>query len=360
MLPTPNPTVLSIDPYVPGKHGEDSAINRPLKLSANESSLGPAPGAVAALKKLSIDAHRYPDGDAKALRDALSERFEIPSDRIVCGAGSDELIALTCQAYLKPGDEILYPEHGFLMYAISALASGGVPKTAPEKNCRADIGALLDAVTPKTKIVFLANPNNPTGSYVTRQELADLQAGLPSHVLLVVDGAYREYVEQPDYSSGIELVSAGKQNVLVTGTLSKIFGLGGLRVGWAYGSDHLVDVLNRVRGPFNVSSAAQVAAVEALNDHEWEEKVRRLNNDQIGPLTQRITALGLRVYSTVANFILIDLGSDTKRIKVDQALQSKGIFLRQVSAYGLGTCLRMTIGTEAENDRVLEALSVLL
>ncbi len=355
--PVPNPEILRIRPYVPGQHGEETADLKPLKLSANESALGPSPKAVAALHAAAATAHRYPDGDAAALRAALAARYGIPADQIVCGAGSDEVIALTCQAYLQRGDEVVYPEHGFLMYALSTLAAGGVPRTAPERGLRTDVGALLAAVSDKTKIVFLANPNNPTGSYISMRELAELQAGLPAHVLLVVDGAYREYVEQPDFSTGLELVAAGKENVLVTGTLSKIFGLGGLRVGWAYGAPALIDVLNRVRGPFNVAAPAQAAAVAALGDRAFEERVRRLNNDQLAPLTQRLQGMGLTVYPSVANFVLIDFGEAARRVQVDTALQAQGLYLRQVAAYGLPTCLRMTLGTEAENARVLQALT---
>lgn len=359
--PAPNASVLEINPYVPGKHGEETGDGLPpLKLSANESALGPSPKVIEALEAHATQAHRYPDGDASDLRAALAARYDIPADQITCGAGSDEIIALTCQAYLAPGDEVLYPQHGFLMYKISALAAGGVPKTAPETDLRTDVQALLAAVTERTKIVFLANPNNPTGSYISRQELADLQAGLPPHVLLVVDGAYREYVERPDYSSGIDLVQAGAENVLVTGTLSKIFGLGGLRVGWGYGAPYLIDILNRVRGPFNVNAPAMAAACAAVRDIGFEEQVRRLNNDQIGPLTQRLQGLGLTVYPTVGNFLLIDFGDEARRIAIDAALQDQGIFIRQVAAYGLPTCLRMTIGTEAENARVLETLAAAL
>ena len=365
--PTPTPSILEITPYVPGKHAPAGARTSagapaplPLKLSANESALGPSPKAIAALEAQAARAHRYPDGDATELRAALAERYQVPANQLVCGAGSDELIALTCQAYLAPGDEVLYPEHGFLMYKISALAAGGTVKTAPERGLRTDVAALLAAVSDKTKIVFLANPNNPTGSYITRRELADLHAGLPPHVLLVVDGAYREYVAQPDYSSGIELVSAPAQNVLVTGTLSKIFGLGGLRVGWAYGPPPLIDILNRVRGPFNVNALALAAATAAVQDRAFEARVRQLNNDQIGPLTQGLQDLGLSVYPSVGNFLLIDFGEEARRLRIDAALQAQGIFIRQVAAYGLPTCLRMTIGTQGENARVLTALSELL
>ena len=360
MRPNPNKSVLNISPYVPGKHGEEQDGHTPLKLSANESALGPSPKAIEALAAMADQAHRYPDGGASNLREALALRYDLLAEQFVCGAGSDEVIVLTCQAYLAPGDEVLYPDHGFLMYKISALAAGGVPTTAPETNLRTDVQALLAAVTERTKIVFLANPNNPTGSYITRQELADLHAGLPPHVLLVIDGAYREYVEQPDFSTGLELVEAGAENVLVTGTLSKIFGLGGLRVGWGYGAPHLVDVLNRVRGPFNVSVPAMDAAAAALGDTAFEERVRRLNNDQLGPLTQRLMGMGLHVYPSVGNFLLIDFGDEARRIAVDEGLQAQGMFIRQVAAYGLPTCLRMTLGTEAENARVLDAIAALI
>ena len=263
--PRPRPGILEITPYVGGK-AEAKGAARTIKLSANESALGPSPKAIAAIEAAALEAHRYPDGGTDRLRAAIAERFELDPAQIVCGSGSDELIHLLTFAYAGPGEEVIYSAHGFLMYRLSALGTGATPVAAPESNLRTDVDAILAAVTSRTRMVFIANPNNPTGSYITADELSRLHAGLPDDVVLVIDAAYAEYVHRDDYTSGQELVDRA-DNVVMTRTFSKLFGLGALRLGWAYGSPAIVDVLHRVRGPFNVNSLAQTAGVAALEDH---------------------------------------------------------------------------------------------
>ncbi|MBI3275094.1 MAG: aminotransferase class I/II-fold pyridoxal phosphate-dependent enzyme, partial [Methylocystis sp.] len=257
--PVPRPGVLAIDPYVPGKSPAPGAA-RVFKLSANETPLGPSPAAIEALRKLAPDIAAYPDGAATRLRRAIGVRYELDPARIVCGAGSDEIFALLAHAYVGLGDEGVYSQHGFLEYKIVILAAGGAPIAAPETNYTASVDAILANVTDKTKIVFVANPNNPTGTFLPVAEINRLARLLPSDALLVLDGAYAEYVRRDDYDAGIELVSAS-ENVVMTRTFSKIFGLAGLRLGWAYAPAHVCDALNRIRGPFNVSSAAIEAGV---------------------------------------------------------------------------------------------------
>ena len=358
--PQPVPSILEISAYVPGAQGKGEGGEPPLKLSANESALGPSPQAIAALQAKAADAHRYPEADPYELRHALAKRYNLPAQQFICGAGSDEILTFAAQTFLRPGDEALYPEHGFLMYKISTLAAGGAPKTAPEKGLQVDVDALLAAVTGRTRLVWLANPGNPTGSIISGAEVRRLHEGLPKDVMLVLDGAYQEFVEDPAFSNGTELVLEGAENVLVTGTLSKMFGLGGLRVGWGFAAPYVIDLLNRVRGPFNISVPSLAAAVAALQDPEHERKVLRTNNDQIAALKAELEAMGLQVHPTFTNFMLIDFGTEEERKRIDTALQAQGIFIRQVAAYGLPTCLRMTLGTREENTRVLSALRQLV
>ena len=252
--PTPRPGIMDIKPYVPGKSGDDDG--RPvIKLSSNESALGPSPRAVEAAKRAAETMVRYPDGAATVLREAIGRRWGLDPARIVCGCGSDELLEMLLRAYAGPGDEVLYSQYGFAVYPIATMAAGATPVTAPERDYRTDVDAMLAAVTERTRVVFLANPNNPTGSYIPAAEMQRLRAGLPDHVLLVVDSAYAEFVDRDDYSAGAELVDAG-DNTVMTRTFSKIYALAGLRIGWLYGPPAIVDVLNRIRAPFNVCSVA--------------------------------------------------------------------------------------------------------
>ncbi len=252
-IPQPKAGILEIDPYVPGESSLPAGI-KPIKLSSNETPLGPSPKAVAAFHETAGTLERYPDGSATLLRAAIAARYGLNPSRIVCGAGSDELLTMLAHAYLGPGDEAIFTEHGFLLYRIIVLANGATPVVAPESNYRTDVDAILERVSERTKMVFLANPNNPTGTYISFDEVRSLRARLPGHVLLVLDAAYAEYVQRNDYEAGIELV-ATTENTVMTRTFSKIHGLAGLRLGWAYCPEAVADVLNRIRGPFNISAA---------------------------------------------------------------------------------------------------------
>lgn len=359
-LPAPKRGVMDIEAYVPGESTVPGNI-RPIKLSSNENPLGPSPAAVAAFKACADQLERYPDGSASALRQAIARVHGLNPDRIVCGAGSDELLNLIAHAYLEPGDETILTEHGFLVYRIATLACGGIPVVAPEKNLHTDVDAILARVTPKTKIVFIANPNNPTGTYIPFDEVRRLRQGLPDHVLLVLDAAYSEYVRRNDYEAGIELV-ATTGNTVMTRTFSKIHGLAALRLGWAYCPANVADALNRIRGPFNVSAPAIAAGVAALEDLEHIERSVAHNDRWLGWLTAELEKLGLVVTPSVANFVLVHFPKESDR-NADAAnafLQSRGVIVRKMGSYGLPNALRITIGTEPENQAVVDALSAFM
>lgn len=354
--PKPQPGILDIAPYKGGE-GSVPGVTKVRKLSSNETPIGPSPRAVAVYQKMAGELHRYPDGGADALRQALARHYGLPAENIVCTNGSDEMISLICAAYCGPGDEVLYSRHGFLMYAIAAQARGATPVTAPEQNFTADVDALLKAVTPKTKIVFLANPNNPTGSYITASDLRRLRDGLPAGVLLVVDAAYAEYVSRNDYSNGMELV-ASRDDTVMTRTFSKIYGLAALRLGWTYAPKNVVDVLNRVRGPFNVNAAAQAAGIAALEDVAWLDKARSHNDTELPRVGAALAKRGLEVLPSVGNFVLIRFPKGPEQAKAaDEYLRGRGLILRAMGGYGLAESLRLTIGSVEENDLVIAALA---
>lgn len=350
--------IMNISPYVGGEsklQGQD----RITKLASNEGPFGPSPKAIQAMVDAAQTMHRYPDGGASQLREAIAKRFGLDASRIVCGAGSDEIISLLCYAYAGPGDEVLYSEHGFLMYPISAHAAGATPLKAPETDLTTDVDALLDAVTDKTRMVFIANPNNPTGTYLARAELERLRAGLPEDVLLVIDAAYAEFVNRNDYSAGVEFVDAG-QNTVMTRTFSKMFALGGLRVGWGYFPSEIADVLNRVRGPFNVSSVAQAAAIASINDLDFQEKSRAHNLHWVDKTEAGLHALGIATTASTANFVLARFDDAQTADACDAYLRSQGIIVRQMRGYGLPDCLRITIGTADEMEAFLSAMKAFL
>jgi len=358
--PQPRPGVLDIAPYIPGK-STAPGVAKVFKLSSNESPLGPSPKAIAAYRAVGEHLEDYPDGSVSELREAIGAVFGLDPARIVCGAGSDDLLNLIARAYLSDGDEAIHTTHGFLVYPIATLGTGAKPVVAPEKNFTADVDAILGAVTRRTKVVFLANPNNPTGTYIPFDEVKRLHSGLPPYVVLVLDAAYAEYVQRNDYESGIELV-ATSENVVMCRTFSKIYGLAALRLGWMYGPAHIVDVINRVRGPFNVNAPAIAAGVAAIRDTAHVERSREHNTRWLAWLIEEIRKLGLQVTPSVANFVLIHF-PDTKgktAKEADAFLTARGLILRQVGVYKLPNALRMTVGTEEANQLVVQALSEFL
>ena len=358
--PKPQPSIMGIDPYVGGE-AEIPGSDRVIKLASNEGAFGPSPKAIEAFKELAGTLHRYPDGSCGELRRAIGERHGLDPEHIVCGAGSDELIGLLSQSYAGSGDEVLHSHHGFLMYPISAMATGATPVAAPETNLTADVDALLDHVTQRTRILFVANPNNPTGTYLSDAEMRRLRAGLRDDILLVVDAAYADYVERDDYQAGDELVHSG-DNVVMTQTFSKIHGMGGLRLGWAYCPAAVANVLNRVRGPFNVNAAAAAAGIVAIGDTEFTERVRLHNKEWRAWTCDELVKLGLSVTDSVGNFLLVCFGDVPGRNAeaADTFLKERGIIVRRMTAYHLSQCLRITIGLEDEMRAVIGALAAFL
>ncbi len=356
----PKPGILDVKPYEVGV-SKLAGIDDACKLSSNESALGPSPRAVAAYQAAAVNLHRYPDGAATDLRRAIAAHYGLAADRIICGNGSDELLHLLCQAYLGPGDEMVYSAHGFSIYPIATLAAGAKPVAAPERNHTAHVDELLACVTPATRILFLANPNNPTGTYVTAAEVRRLRAALREDILLVLDAAYAEFVRRNDYEAGIEMVST-HDNVVMTRTYSKIYGLAALRLGWAYCPAHVIDVLNRVRGPFNVSLPAQAAGIAALHDTAFTDTVVAHNEKWRGWLADKLQKIGLFSDPSVANFLLITFPGEAGRDApaADAFLRQNGLIVRRMEGYGLPQCLRVTVGTEQENQEVIRVLSTFM
>ena len=333
-------------------------VARVIKLASNESALGPSPRAVAAYRDAALDLHRYPDGAARELRQALAAHYGLDAERIVCGNGSDELIALLARGYAGPGDEVLHSEHGFLMYAIAGRSVGATVVAAPETDLTTDVDALLARVGDRTRIVFLANPNNPTGTYMSRHELARLHAGLPNDCLLVIDAAYAEYISRNDYDPGLALAGT-HANVVMTRTFSKIYGLAGLRVGWAYCAAQVAAVLNRLRGPFNVTAPSLGAARAALDDVAFTDKAKTHNDLMLRWFVDEVRGLGLEVTPSIANFVIVRFPDATGK-DADAAidfLRAKGIIPRKISAYGLPQWVRFSLGLEEEMRAVVAALS---
>ncbi|MCR9221720.1 MAG: histidinol-phosphate transaminase [Alphaproteobacteria bacterium] len=354
--PVPRPGVMDAPLYVPGTHKAGDDAVPPAILSANENPIGCSPKAVEAYRAAADQLNRYPEGGSVDLRAAIGETTGLDPERIVCGAGSDELITLLVRAYAGPGDEVLHSRHGFLMYAISAQTVGATPVAAPEPDLRTDADQLLAHVTPKTKIVFVANPNNPTGSWSPESELLRLRAGLPAHVLLVLDSAYAEYVREPGYGDGRALVDAG-ENVVMLRTFSKIYGLAALRLGWAYAPASILEALNRLRSPFNVNAAAQAAGVAAVRDQDFVERAVADNAEQLRRMTQSLTQLGLEVPPSVCNFTLAGFKDAETAQAANRFLLARGVIPRMVAAYGLPRYLRISIGTKEEVTRCLDALA---
>jgi histidinol-phosphate aminotransferase len=356
MRPVPKSGIMDISPYTPGKSAAKGVKH--YKLSSNESPFGASAKAIAAYAGKASSLELYPDGSAGLLRNAIAARYGLNPDAIVCGAGSDELLQLLAHAYLNAGDEAVYSQFGFLVYPIAISSNGARAVVAPEVNHGTSVDSMLKCVGPKTRMVFLANPNNPTGTYLPFDEVKRLHAGLPKSTLLVLDAAYAEYVRRNDYESGIELV-ATSENVVMTRTFSKIYGLAGLRLGWAYCPAHVADVLNRIRGPFNVSAAAIAAGVAAIEDQEFVNVAISHNEEWVAKLSGLLEAIGLKVTPSVGNFLLVHFaGSGAKSAPMADAwLIDRGIVVRRMEGYGLPNCLRITVGSEEANLAVVSALT---
>ena len=349
----PQPGILDIALYQGGQsalEGHDA----PLKLSSNENPFGPSPAAVAAMGRALEDSHRYPSTDHAPLRSAIAAMRGLDPLRIICGVGSDEILHLLCQAYAGPGDEVLHTEHGFAMYRISALAAGAAPVVVPERDRVVDIDALIAAITPATRLIFLANPANPTATLLAEAALERLADALPAQCLLILDGAYAEFAEGCD--GGRALVEA-RDNVVMTRTFSKAYGLGGLRVGYGYGPRPVIDTLNRIRGPFNLSGIALAGAEAAVRDVDWVADCIRVNASERARLTGGLRQLGIACDDSHANFVLARFADEAEALAADAALKRHGIIVRHPKNYGFPQALRITVGRPADNDRVLAALA---
>lgn len=356
-FPLPKASIQGIAPYVGGK-ATLAGHHEILKLSSNENPLGPGPAALAAFRALAggnagAGLHRYPSSDHARLRAAIADAHGLDAGRVICGVGSDEIIALLCHTYAGDGDEVLHSAHGFLMYRLSALAAGAAPVAAPERHRCADVDALLAAVTPRTRLVFLANPNNPTGTMLPAAEVVRLADGLPPSVLLVLDGAYVEYVE--DFDGGLALVEA-RRNVVVTRTFSKIYGLGGLRVGWGYAPAPVIDAIGRIRPPFNLSDMQQEIAAAAMQDQAHVARSRAENAAARAWLTAALRDMGVAVDDSEGNFVLARFAGAEAAVAADEAARAAGIILRRVESYGFPEALRITIGTMTDCRRVAQVL----
>lgn len=348
----PQPGILDIALYEGGK-AHVAGVANAVKLSSNENPFGCSDKAKEAFAKTVHSLHRYPNTDHRALREAIGEVHGLDPDRIICGVGSDEIITFLCQAYAGQRDEVVFTEHGFLMYRISALAVGATPVEVAERERMADVDAILRACNNRTRLVFIANPNNPTGTMISPAEVERLADGLPRQAILVIDGAYAEYVEGYDGGTGL---ATARENVFVTRTLSKIYGLGGLRIGWGYGPRAIVDVLNRIRGPFNLSTTQLEVAEAAIRDQDWVLKCRSENARMRHWLAEALAEIGVPSDTSMANFILARFASVDEAEACDAFLQSQGLIVRRVASYKLPNCLRITIGDESSCRRIAHAI----
>ncbi|MGQ0611930.1 MAG: histidinol-phosphate transaminase [Paracoccaceae bacterium] len=348
----PQPGIMDIAPYVGGKSAVAGVANV-VKLSSNENPFGPSDRAREAFQRSVHQLHRYPGTDHAALRQAIAEVHGLDPARVICGAGSDEIIHLLCQAYAGPKDEVITTDHGFLMYRISAQAAGATPVEVPERERCVDVDAILRACNRRTKLVFIANPANPSGTMIAASEVARLAAGLPAQAILVLDGAYAEYVG--DYDGGLALIET-RGNVVMTRSFSKIYGLGGLRIGWGYGPAPIIEVLNRIRGPFNLSSTQQDVAEAAVRDQDHVARCRAENARLRHWLAEALAELGLPSDTSLANFVLARFASVQEAEACDLHLQSRGLIVRRVGSYKLPHCLRITVGDEASCRRVVHAI----
>lgn len=348
----PQPGIMQIALYQGGQ-SKIEGVADVVKLSSNENPFGPSDKAKEAFARAAHQLHRYPSTDHLSLRRAIAEVHGLDVDKIICGVGSDEIITFLCQAYAGPGDEVIHTEHGFSMYRISTLAAGATPVEVPEVDRTVDVDAILAACTDRTKMVFIANPANPTGTFVTGDEITRLADGLPAQTILVLDGAYAEYVD--GFDGGAAMVEA-RENVVMTRTFSKVYGLGGLRIGWGYGPQSIIDVLNRVRGPFNLADVQLDTAEAALRDRDYLNKCLTENARLRVWLSEALAELGVPSDTSYTNFILARFNSPEEADACDAHLKQSGLIVRRVAGYKLPDCLRITVGDEASCRRVVHAI----
>ena len=349
----PQPGIMDIALYQGGS-SQIAGMTNVVKLSSNENPFGPSDRSKEAFQRSVHQLHRYPSTDHASLRQAIAEVHGLDRDRVICGVGSDEILTFLAQAYAGPGDEVVFTEHGFLMYRISALAVGATPVEVAERERTTDVDAILAACNPRTRLVFVANPNNPTGTMISAAEVARLADGLPLQAILVLDGAYAEYVQ--GFDGGQAFVEA-RGNVVMTRTFSKIYGLGGLRIGWGYGPKQIIDVLNRIRGPFNLSSAQLDTAEAAVRDQDWVAKCRADNTRMRVWLAHALAELGVPSDTSMANFVLARFASADEAEACDAHLKSQGLIVRRVSSYKLPQALRITVGDQSACRRVAHAVA---
>ena len=354
--PRPHAGILAADPYVPGRSKAPGIAGPIYKLSANETPLGASPRAVEAFRAAVDRLPAYPDGSALPLREAIGRAHGLDPARILCGAGSDELLYMLANIYCESGEEGIYPAHGFLLYRTAILAAEGTPVVVAERDFTVDVDALLAAVTPRTRIVYLANPANPTGTYIGRAAVTRLADGLPPDVLLVLDAAYAEYATAADYESGFALAH-DRENVVVTRTFSKIYGLASLRLGWCYAPAAVIDAMNRVRSPFSVNDPAMRAGIAAVEDVAHVAAAVAHNTHWRDVLTREIRALGVPVTPSQANFMLLHFRDTAEAKAADGFLTARGLILRYVAAYGLPACLRLSVGSDVANRKLIEAVA---
>ncbi len=351
----PQPRKIIAEKYVAGLSLFKSRRS-PIKLSANESALGPSPKAVRSYSSVGKGFVRYPDSDGTYFRKVLAKKFKLKRDRIILGSGSDQIFELVCKLFLNKGDEVVVPEYSFIIYRIYSRMFGAKVKYAKENNFAVSVDSIMDCVSKKTKIVFLANPNNPTGTYLNKYEVLKLRKKLRSDILLVIDDAYFEYIKDPDYASGIDLFSKS-ENVIITRTFSKIYGLAGLRIGWGYGPKKLIKKLYEIKPPFNVSRPALFAATQAVLDTKWLNKAIQHNTFWAEKIFSVIEEIGISTNRTNVNFFLLNFDFVNKSAsQVFNKLANSGILVRQMDVYGIKNSLRVTIGNSKENKKFISVL----
>lgn len=356
-LPTPAfQSVLNLAPYVGGASSIKGKA-KVVKLSSNENAFGTSPAIIKAIQEHAAEAFLYPDGGCTELRKAIANVHKLDADRIFCGSGSDEIISLLCQAYLTPNDEVIITQYAFLMYKICAVSCGASTVCVPEKNYKIDPEAIIKAVNKRTKMIFITNPGNPTGTYLTKTELKNLLNRLPSDILVVIDSAYAEFVPEKDYTAGEDLVDEF-ENVVMLRTFSKIYSMGGMRLGWMYAPAYVLDLLHRFRSPFSVNRLAQYAGIAAINDRATAKKCFEHNAKWLKQLPQRFADMGLKMTPSSTNFVLVHFPeTHHKAADADLYLQDKGFIVRRVTGYGLPNALRITIGTDEQMEELLSHLA---